>query len=227
MPLAQPQLPHALRRRTAAPVRASWQRPALLLLAPVLGAAGLAGCASSPADPRLPNLVQPAENQPHARVLLRAKVPAGHHYLLTLLKDNSNCSGPQLVARSTGAEPPPPARLPVGALVTVDFAIVNPAAKHGCVSRWSFTPQAGKTYLVQGVSVGTACPARLLDATQADRPEQPADLVTRVIPGQNCLPLDQSPRVASLSPIQGGQVNGEAVLNPRATTRDLEGLIKP
>ena len=85
-----------------------------------------------------------------------------------------------------------------------------------CINRWSFTPQAGRTDVLQSTMVGSACPARLLDVTQPERAGVPADLVNRVQAGQPCLPLDKAPKVATTTMIQGGQVNGEAVLLPQA-----------
>jgi hypothetical protein len=61
------------------------------------------------------------------------------------------------------------------------------------------------------------------------RPDQlrPADgALRRNLGSEVCLPLSRSeppPR----SPLEGGQSGGDAVLNPAATTADLEGLIHP
>jgi hypothetical protein len=223
---------------------ASRSRQPLATVWPLLAAALAAGCAQAPTQP--PTLLaQPAAGQPHARLLVRATLPANHRWVVVVMGDNTACSGPQLVTRgpnalaatapaSPSAAPPTAspttaARLPVGQLLTMDFAVVTPAAGTGkaCINRWSFTPEAGKTYLVQGLVAGAQCPARLLDASVADQPRVPADLVSRILPGQNCVALDKSPKVPPLSLIQGGQHNGDAVLRPDATTRDLEGLIKP
>jgi hypothetical protein len=104
---------------------------------------------------------------------------------------------------------------------------VHRAGQSACQVRWSFTPRADRIYLVQGMTVGDNCPAQLLDATQPERAQPPADLLLRSTPTQSCVPLAQAARMQTVSPIRGGQVNGEAVLNPRATTADLEGLIRP
>ena len=126
-----------------------------------------------------------------------------------------------------GRRAPAPATLAAGLLTTLDFVVLR-SSKPLCVVRWSFTPEADKTYLVQGMVVGSGCTARLLDATVNDRPQPARGAVLRNGPGQTCLALDKSrPAGDNSSLIQGGQHNGEAVLQPNANTRDLQGLIRP
>jgi hypothetical protein len=197
-------------------------RPAAtLVLLALLGA-----CAQTP-DTTMPTLAQPDATLPHARLLARAGVPADHRFAVIVQQDSNSCSRPALLTRGTPQQAAQAARLPVDQLITLDLAIVNTGTNRACVNRWSFTPRAGRTYLVQGGLSGALCPARLVDATMPDRAVLPADLVGRVLPGQSCVPLDKAPRPAALSLIQGGQHRGDAVLNPNATTRDLEGLMRP
>ena len=194
----------------------------------MLAAALLAGCAvptPSP-DTTLPAYAQPEASQPHARLLLRAAVGPADRFALVLLEDNAQCKSPKLLTRGSPQQAAAPVRLAAGQPTTLDFVVVRGGGAPPCGLRWTFQPQAGKTYLVAGGTVGGNCGARLLDATVADRPDTPPDLVLRVAPGNNCVPLAQAQRVPS-SLIQGGQHNGDAVLNPRATTQGLEGLIKP
>lgn len=191
-----------------------------------LALAGLAGCAQTP-ETSLQPLAQPDATLPHARLLARASVPADHRFAVIVQQDNATCSRPALLTRGTSQQAAPAARLAADQLITLDLAIINTGTGKACINRWSFTPRAGRTYLVQGGLAGAQCPGRLLDATTADRPALPADLVGRVLQGQTCVPLDKAPRPAALSLIQGGQHNGDAVLLPNATTRDLEGLIRP
>ncbi|MCU7369372.1 hypothetical protein PEC18_00290 [Paucibacter sp. O1-1] len=123
---------------------------------------------------------------------------------------------------------PLPARLAAGQRVTLEF-VVHRSGQTACSVRWSFTPRADRLYLVQGMTVADGCPAQLLDTTQPERASPPADLLLRSTATQACVPLAQAQaaRAQAASPIRGGQVNGEAVLNPRATTDDLRGLIRP
>lgn len=199
--------------------RATWA--ALLALA-----AGLAGCATPSGPTGMPALAQPAADQPHARLQTRSTAPAGHVLAVVVQQDNATCTDARHVLRSPAGETGQ-ARLPVGRPLTLDVALVPPGGGRACVNRWTFTPQAGRSYVLQSAIVGAACPARLLDTTQPDRAAVPPDLVNRVQAGQSCVPLDKAPKVASGGIIQGGQIDGEAVLLPLATTRPLQGLIKP
>lgn len=217
-----PQPPKAAERCVAgSDVRRHW-----VTLAAGAGLAALAGCAQTP-DATVQALPQPDATLPHARLLARASVPQDHRFVVVVQQDNATCTRPAWLTRGTAQQAAPAARLPVDQLITLDLAIVNTGTGKACINRWSFTPRAGRTYLVQGGIAGAQCPARLLDATTPDRAALPPDLVGRVLPGQNCVPLDKAPRPAALSLIQGGQHNGDAVLNPNANARDLEGLIRP
>jgi hypothetical protein len=133
-----------------------------------------------------------------------------------------------LLIAGTPQKTPDPASVSAGRLATFDFVLIR-GGKTSLCSRWSFTPEAGRTYLMHGVAVGGGCIARLLDTSVADRPMPPADAVLRSVGNQACLPLEQARANAAAagSLIQGGQSGGEAVLNPRATAKDLEGLIRP
>ena len=196
--------------------------PALLAL--------LGGCAAPPAPgpgSAPAAAAAPAASGPSARLLLRGAVPADDRFAIFQLGDALACKDPRMLVAGTPQKTPDPATLAAGALTTLDFVILR-GGKPGCFVRWSFTPQAGKTYLMQGLVVGGGCAARLFDASAPDRPLPLADAVLRNTGGQACLPLAQARANAAAggSLIQGGQHNGEAVLNPRATAKDLEGLIR-
>ena len=190
----------------------------------------LAGCAAPPAPgpgSAPAAAAAPAASGPSARLLLRGAVPADDRFAIFQLGDALACKDPRMLVAGTPQKTPDPATLAAGALTTLDFVILR-GGKPGCFVRWSFTPQAGKTYLMQGLVVGGGCAARLFDASAPDRPLPLADAVLRNTGGQACLPLAQARANAAAggSLIQGGQHNGEAVLNPRATAKDLEGLIR-
>lgn len=217
--MALPFLSQRRPRQMAAP--RSWR------LAPALGGAlaGLLGaCAVSP-DAVLPAYPAPTTGQPWARVLMRAAVPANDRFSLRVLGDEATCQQPQLLMQGSPRQAAQPARLVAGQRVTLEFT-VHRTGQTACSVRWSFTPRADRIYMVQGMTVGDGCPAQLFDATQPERAQPPADLLLRSTPAQACVPLAQAARVQA-SPIRGGQVDGEAVLNPRATTADLQGLIRP
>lgn len=198
-----------------------------------LAAALLAGCAAPPAGaPPAPVTALQAPAGPTARLLLRGAVPGPDRFSAYLLTDGTACKEPRLLTTGTPQSAPAPAALPVGVPATLAF-VVSRDNKASCESIWSFTPQAGKTYLLAGVVMGAGCNVRLLDASVPERPAPAADAVPRSAPGQRCLALAEArarfaaTASAAGSAIQGGQVNGEAVLNPRATTQDLRWLIAP
>ncbi|MBL8352294.1 MAG: hypothetical protein JNL87_18515 [Burkholderiaceae bacterium] len=189
--------------------------PAALLL--------LAGCAAPPA----PAAAAPLPAGPGARLLLRGAVASEDRYAAVAYSDALACQGPRQLAAGLPQKAPEPAWLSAGTLATLDFVILR-NDKPSCSVRWSFTPRAGRTYLLQGLALGSGCSARLVDASQPDRPQPVADAVLRSVPGQPCLPLAQArANAAASATIQGGQQDGEAVLNPRATTQGLEWLIRP
>lgn len=233
---------HPLRRRRSETADLPACQPGLCLpirggatarrLACGLTAALLSGCAATSGTPTAghpPGASPPAAaSSPSARLLLRGSVPAEDRFAVVKLADALACKGPSLLIAGTPQKAPEPATLPAGVLTTLDFVVLR-AGKPSCGVRWSFTPVAGKTYLMQGLVVGSGCSARLFDASVPDRPVLPPDAALRSHPGQACLPLEQARAAtrAASSLIQGGQHGGEAVLNPRATTQDLQWLIKP
>lgn len=200
-----------------------------LVLGCMLAAGPLAGCAAPPAA-SAPAPAQPASaatfDGPSARLLLRGSVPVGDQFAVFKLADAVACKGPSLLSAGTQQKPPAPVVLPAGVLTTLDFVIIR-AGKPGCGVRWSFTPAADKTYLMLGLAVGSGCRARLVDASVPDRLVLPPDAALRSASGQTCLPLAQARAAArpNAALIQGGQHQGEAVLNPQATTEALQGLI--
>ncbi|MBP6902685.1 MAG: hypothetical protein KBC73_21515 [Burkholderiaceae bacterium] len=228
--------------RTAPALAAPALRHAAALVAGAL-LLGLAGCPATapttvaPPTPaastsaglpaplaRLP--AAPAASGPSARLLLRAAVPTGHHAVLVQLMEQEQCKAPhRLGSAAIGRNPPTALSLPAGQPVTLDFVFAD-ANRVVCGLRWSFTPQSGRQYLVQGGLLGAMCPSTLTDVTQADRPRTPEDLRYRMEPGKPCVPSAQAKRVPP-GMLEGGQIDGEAVLRPLATDEDLKGLITP
>jgi hypothetical protein len=189
-----------------------------------LGAATLSlallGCATP--TPRLPNYVAPSGAQT-AKLVMRGVVPAGDAFGVLVLDDAENCKGPRIAGAGNSSRNPTTVPLAAGALTTVDFMLVK-ANKESCMLRWSFTPEVGKSYLVNGGAYGTGCRAALLDATNPDSMKAPAGIVRRDAKGNACVPLAQA-RAAAANATQGGQDQGAAVLRPGANADDLQGLI--
>lgn len=205
-------------RRCAGPLPAAL---AALLLAACVGPPAAVQAQAPPAA----SAAAPAAAA--ARLLLRGAVPPGDRFAAYRLDDAELCKDPRLLTAGAAQQTPEPAALPAGQLTTLDFAVLR-NGQPSCTVRWSFTPLAGRTYLLQGLVLGSGCNARLLDASQPDRPRPVADAVQRNRPGQPCLPIALARASAATSAsVQGGQQDGEAVLNPRATTQGLEALIRP
>jgi len=201
----------AVDRRRCAP----W--PAL-----ALGVVLLASCATPRKPVQVPAYVAPA-GVATARLLSRGSVAAGDAYGVVVYDDAANCAGPRLAGAGNSTRPPKATELEAGRTATLDFLAVR-ADKSTCRVRWSFTPTAGKTYLVAGAISGTTCNARLLDATDPDRMRSETTAQRRNVGGNTCSPLVARP---ASSAIGGSEQNGEAVLSPGAGADDLQGLIQP
>lgn len=193
---------------------------------PAAAPAASTGKATLPPASALPLAAPPPAGTPQARLLARASAPPDRRLLLVQLTDTAACKGPQLLGQGNAAQPPQAVALAAGQWLTLDVVLQDTAARTACTTRMSFTPQVGRTYLAQAVVNAQGCPAMVLDVTVPDRAVPPPDLLLRTAPGQNCLPLARSARVADLG-LRGGQHRGDAVLRPNATTRGLEGLIAP
>lgn len=179
-----------------------------------------AGCATPPA--KLPKYAVP-DGTPTAKLVMRGAVPSGDVFGVFVHDDAENCKGARLAGAGTSTRNPVTVPLAAGALTTVDFMLVKPN-RESCVVRWSFKPEAGKSYLVNGMAYGSGCRAGLLDATNPDAMKAPAGLVRRDGKGTACVPLAQATRPGG-DPTKGGQDQGAAVLRPAATADDLQGLI--
>lgn len=163
--------------------------------------------------------------KPTARLLMRANLQPDEQYGVFVADDALTCKGMRRVGGGTPQQQPAPAALAAGSLMTLAY-VVTKAPRQMCQVLWSFTPEAGRVYALQGVASPAGCLSLLFDVTQPDRSHPAAGAVRRNVGGQLCAPLDKSAPVPR-SPLEGGQSNGDAVLNPAATAADLEGLIKP
>ena len=180
----------------------------------------LGGCATP--TPKLPNYAAPA-GAPTAKLVMRGAVSTGDAFGVLVYDDAENCKGPRLAGAGNSIRSPTTVPLAAGALTTVDFMLVK-ANKESCTLRWSFTPVAGKSYLVNGYAYGSGCRAALLDATNPDAMAAPAGSVRRNEKGNTCIPMAQARSTAANVP-QGGQDQGAAVLRPGANADDLRDLI--
>jgi len=195
--------------------RARW--PLLAALASLL----VAGCATPPPPARLPKYAVP-DGVPTAKLVMRGAVPSGDIYGVFVHDDAENCKGPRLAGAGNSTRNPNTVPLVAGSLATVDFMLIKPN-KESCLVRWSFKPEAGKSYLVNGMAYGASCRAGVFDASNPDAMTAPAGIVRRNGKGVNCVPMAQAAQVSADG--KGGQDQGAAVLRPGATSDDLQGLI--
>ena len=200
-------------RHAASPARAPVATLALLSML-------VGGCATP--TPKVPTYVA-AAGAPTAKLVMRGNVSSGDAFGVVVYDDAENCKGPRIAGAGSSTKTPATVPLAAGALTTVDFVLIKPN-KESCLLRWSFTPVAGKSYLVNGLAYGNSCRAALLDTTNPDAMVTPAGAVRRDAKGNACVPLAQA-RAAGNAVAQGGQDGGAAVLRPNANADDLQGLI--
>ena len=188
----------------------------------------LAG-ATPPASPASAALRNPPysvpKGSPTARLFMRAKLQPDEQFNVFVLDDALACKGAKRAGGGTPQQPAAPTLLAAGVLTTLDYVVIK-TPQRTCLVRWTFTPEAGRNYLLDGVNAPAGCLAVLFDVSQPDQIRTAAGALRRNLPGQACAPLTQS-LAAPRSPLEGGQSEGEAVLNPLATAADLEGLIAP
>ncbi len=211
----------ALHYTTSGPKRAKalrWSGMAAVAL--------LAACATPPQQPPINKYVSPA-GVPTAKLAMRASLSGGVDlYGVYVLTDSENCKQPLIAgAGRTVSNAPPSVNLEAGKWTTLEFITFHPSKMY-CVVRWSFQPAAGRTYVVAGNGVGTACTARVLDATNPDSIKPETTAVRRNIPGNSCVSLTvaQAARNGNKDSGQGSSAN-EASLRPGASAEDLKGLI--
>jgi len=187
-----------------------------------LASALLAACATPTKKPvQVPAYVAPAGVQT-ARLLSRGAVNAGDAYGVIVFDDAANCAGPRLASAGNSTRTPKATDIEAGKTTTLDFVVAHPD-KTACRVRWSFVPDACKTYLVAGALNAKGCSARLLDATDPDRMKAEASAQRRNLGGSACSALAAKP--APSNAVGGSEQSGEAVLRPGATSDDLQGLI--
>jgi hypothetical protein len=185
-----------------------------------------AGCAAP--RPPLAKYTVPMQG-PTAKVVMRGSLVANDFYGVFLFDDAERCQGPRLVGAGRNGRDAPSTAFVAGRPSTVDYVMFSPTSS--CRVRWSFTPQAGRTYLFTGRVVtgvpGAACAARLLDATDPDKIVPVAEAVRRDQGGSACLPSPQARALSASRPAGSRDEGDTAVLRPGAGDDDLKGLIAP
>jgi hypothetical protein len=192
--------------------------PAAVLLAAALG---LAACAT-PTKP-VPKYVSPTSG-PTAKLVMRGNVPQGDLFGVFVYDDSEKCTGSRLAGTGNNARNPVSTTLAASQVTTVEFYLLKPNRQY-CNVRWSFTPVAGKTYLLSGAALtANACGARVMDMSNPESIKVEPTALRRNPGASACLPLAQS-RAATVAGSDAGQSAPEAVLRQGAGTEDLQGLI--
>ena len=213
------------------PATASTGQNLLRRLAALAGLALLAACAGGPPSSTATTPASPVSRYasvtagPTARLIMRTQLKGtATLYGVHLLANSDDCSQRQSIgAAKAGVAALPTVALAAGRVATVEFVGVN-ADKKVCLVRWSFTPVAGRSYLLQSTFDGNRCTSTVLNATDPDaiRPEAGA-LRRNPTPDKVCVPLGQA---RALTPTPAG-ARGDATLSPGADASELKGLITP
>ena len=162
---------------------------------------------------------------PTARLVMRTKLEGtATLYGVNVLAGSDDCSQRQTVGGAkAGVVALPTVALAAGRVATVEFVGVN-ADKKVCLVRWSFTPVAGQSYLLQSTFDGTRCTSTVLNATDPDAIRLEAGALRRnPTADKACVPLGQA---KAINPTPGAG-RGDATLSPGADASELKGLITP
>lgn len=186
----------------------------------MLGSVLLIGCAA-PQSTSIPLYVAPIHG-PTARLLTRSSLPSGERYAVFLYADAEGCREPRRVGIAEGDRALPAIALQADRLTTIEFAAMKPD-RAICRVRWTFDPLPGKTYLLAGDATSERCVARVLDASDADDIKPEATALWRNEGAASCTPTAELRARRSPGP-DAERPGREAVLRPRATAQDLQGL---
>lgn len=201
---------------------------ALPSIAALLAATALlAACATRVAP--LQKYVAPTAG-PTAKVVMRGSLAGNDLYGVFVFDEAESCQGSRLLGWGRTARDAPATTIVANRLTTVDFVMFS-GTNSSCRVRWSFTPAAGKTYLVSGGVVtgvpGASCAARIRDASDPDAIGPVADALRRDQAGSLCMPTAQALARRASSPAGAPTQSDAAVLTPGAGEAGLEGLIRP
>ncbi len=170
----------------------------------------------------IPKYVAPTTG-PTAKLVMRGSVAEGDLYGVFLYDDSEHCAGSRLAGTGTSTRNPVTTTVPANRIATVEFYLLKPN-RMACRVRWSFTPVAGKTYLLNGSAMGpNACLARVMDVSNPDSLKVEATALRRNPGTSVCLPLAQSKAATTADAADTG--SHDAVLRQGAGSDDLKGLI--
>jgi len=202
-----------------------FRSPTIVLLASLAAAVVLTACVVPPPSKPIAKYVPPTDGQT-AKLVMRGTLPAGDNYGVYVYSDSEKCTGLRSVGTGTNTRNPASTLLAANQIATVEFFLVKPTVRSYCSIRYSFTPIAGRTYLLSGAAADKGCSARMLDMSDPENIKPEPTALRRNPAGTACLPLSQS-RAATLAGNGAAQKSGDAVLRQGASADDLQGLIGP
>lgn len=183
-------------------------------------AVALIGACATPQP--IPKYVAPSTG-PTAKLVMRGSVSEGDLFGVFLYDDSEKCTGSRLAGTGTSTRNPVTTTVPASRIATVEFYLLKPN-RMACRVRWSFTPVAGKSYLLSGSALGpNACLARVMDVSNPDALKVEATALRRNPGTSTCLPLSQSKAATTTDSADAS--TPDAVLRQGAGTDDLKGLI--
>lgn len=182
----------------------------------------VAGCAA-PAPKLVGKYVAPTSGQT-AKLVMRGAVPAGEFFTINTFDDSEKCEGYRVIAAGNSTRTPPSTTVAANVVTTVEFRVDKPAKRQVCATRFTFTPVAGKTYLVRGGSTVAGCAGLVYDMTNPESIKPEPTALRRNPAGLACLPIAQS-KASSVAATESSENASDAVLRQGAGTEDLQGLI--
>ncbi|RQP22383.1 hypothetical protein [Piscinibacter terrae] len=200
---------------------------AFLGLAGAMAAAALLASCVATAPPRPLVKYVPPTGGPTARLVMRGTVPAGELFSVNVFEDAEKCEGTKLVGVGSSTVTPKSSSVVANAVTTVEYRVDKPALRQVCVMRWTFTPVAGRSYLVRGQSTPTGCGAAVFDMTDPENIKFEPTALRRNPKGSACVPIGQSKAlgVAGAASSATSGDSGDAVLRQGAGSEELQGLI--
>ena len=194
---------------------------------PTACAALVAGCATP--VPPLQKYAAPTSG-PTAKIVMRGTLAGSDFYGVYVFDQAESCQGSRLIGAGRTGRDAPASTVVANRLTTLDFMMFS-GDNSSCRVRWSFTPTAGRTYVVSGGVVtgipGASCAARIHDATDPDAIRPVADALRRNQGGAMCMPTAQALARRAATPAAAQATGDSAVLTSSAGDAELQGLIKP
>ncbi|HEV7913340.1 MAG TPA: hypothetical protein VGP22_06205 [Albitalea sp.] len=166
---------------------------------------------------------QPPTSGPTAKLVMRATVPEGDLYGVFMLDDAERCGGHRMVGTGDTKRNPLTTTVAANRLQTLEFRLIKPS-KQVCAVRWSFTPLAGKSYLLRAGTQTGGCVALVMDMSNPEQIKLEPTALRRNPGTSSCMPLSQSKGVTAAE-ADAGKGGQDAVLREGAGTEDLQGLM--